>query len=314
MTLLVAITGWQVEPWADRFRRLLPERKIVVLDEPFDRRAVDFAVAWKHPPGSLAGLPHLEAVFSLGAGVDHLLSDPKLPDVPIARVVDSDLTDRMSEYVVMHCLMLLRQRKRYAEQQTQRLWLDDKDQRAAADLRVGIMGMGVLGKDAATKLRVMGFDVAGWSRSGATVDGVRGFAGEAELPAFLARTDVLVVLLPLTPETRGIVNGRLLDGLARDGAAGGPALINAGRGGLQIEADILDRLDRGVLSHAVLDVFETEPLPVESRLWTHPGVTVTPHNAAMSDPDAIGRLVVRQIRRLEAGGALENVVDPRRGY
>ncbi len=314
MTLLVAITGWQVEPWIDRFRRLLPERGIAVLGEPFDRRAVDYAVAWKHPPGSLAGLPNLGAVFSLGAGVDHLLSDPKLPDVPIARVVDSDLTNRMSEYVVMHCLMLLRQQRRYADRQAKRLWLDDKDQRAAADLRIGIMGMGVLGKDAAAKLRVMGFDVAGWSRSGADLDGVVGYAGAENLPAFLARTDVLVVLLPLTPETRGIVNGALLDGLARDGVLGGPALINAGRGGLQVEEEILDRLDRGSLKHAVLDVFNAEPLAADSRFWTHPGVTVTPHNAAMSDPDAIGRLVVRQIRRLEQGLPLENAVDPRRGY
>ncbi len=314
MSLLVAITGWDPAPWVERFRRLLPDREIVTLGEPFDRRAVHYAASWKHPPGALAGLPHLEAVFSLGAGVDHVFADPRLPDVPILRVVDADLTNRMSEYVVLHCLGLLRGRRRYLDQQAERLWLDDKKQPAAADLRVGIMGLGVLGRDAAAKLRVMGFDVAGWSRSRRDVPGLRCFAGEAELPAFLARTDVLVVLLPLTPDTRGIVARPLLEGLARDGVLGGPCIVNAGRGGLQVESDILAALDAGHLKHAVLDVFETEPLPKESPLWTHPGVTVTPHNAAMSDPDAIGRLVADQIRRIEAGEEPRFVVDRARGY
>ncbi len=314
MTLLVAITGWDVDPWVERFRRLLPDRKVVTLGEPFDRRAVDYAVSWKHPVGALDGLPNLEAVFSLGAGVDHIFADPRLPDVPIARVVDSDLTDRMSEYVVMHCLMLLRQQRRYARQQTAAVWQDDKNQSAAADVRVGIMGMGVLGQDAAAKLKMMGFDVAGWSRTRRSVPGVPCFAGSDELAAFLARTDILVVLLPLTAETRGFIAKPIFDGLAKGGVLGGPSLINAGRGGLQVEDDIVAALDSGVLAHAVLDVFNVEPLPPASPLWTHPGITITPHNAAMSDPDAVGRLVVRQIRRLEAGEPLDYVVERSRGY
>ena len=311
--LLVAITGWEVDPWVERFRRLLPEREVVVLGEPFDPSAVAYVASWKHPPGSLAHLPNLRAVFSLGAGVDHLMGDPRLPDVPLVRIVDEDLTGRMSEYVVLHCLMHLRQQRRYDAQQRERVWADDRFQPAARDVRVGVMGLGVLGLDAARKLSLMGFDVAGWSRSPKHVEGLATFAGADGLDTFLARTDILVCLLPLTEDTRGVLNRGLFGRLARDGRIG-PVLINAGRGGLQVEAGILACLADGTLQGATLDVFETEPLPVSSPLWTHPAVTVTPHNAAMSDPDAIGAQVAAQIRSLEAGGTLRNVVDRRSGY
>lgn len=314
MSLLLAMTGWDVEDWRARFKALLPDIPIVTLGEPFDRRAVHYVASWKHPEGSLAGLPNLAAVFSLGAGVDHLFADSRLPDVPIARVVDPDLTTRMSEYIVLHCLICLRQQRRYDAQQPLKSWDDDRNQPAARSVRVGIMGLGELGQDAARKLKVMGFDVAGWSRSPKTIEGLATFAGAEGMTAFLARTDILVSLLPLTPETRGTINATLLAGLAQDGRLGGPFLINAGRGGLQVEADILAALDAGTLRAATLDVFETEPLPAESRLWTHPAVTVTPHNAAMSEPEAIATLISAQIRRLEAGEPLEHVVDPARGY
>lgn len=314
MSLLLAITGWHVESWRERFSALLPELPIVTLGEPFDRRAVHYVASWKHPEGSLAGLPNLAAIFSLGAGVDHLFTDSRLPEVPIARVIDPDLTTRMSEYVVMHCLMQLRQQRRYERQQREKSWDDDRNQPAAREVRVGIMGLGELGQDAARKLQVIGFDVAGWSRSPKAIEGLSTFAGEDGLTTFLARTDILVVLLPHTPETHGILNRPLLAGLARDGRLGGPALINAGRGKLQIEADILAALDAGELREAVLDVFETEPLPQDSPLWDHPAVTITPHNAAMSAPETVADQIAAQIRRLEAGGELQNVVDPSRGY
>lgn len=314
MSLLVAITGWEVEPWVERFRRLLPEQRIVTLGEPFDRREVHYVASWKHPAGSLAGLPNLAAIFSLGAGVDHLVGDPRLPDVPVVRVVDPDLTNRMSEYVVLHCLMHLRQQPRYMAQQRAGIWEDDRLQPCASDVRVGLMGLGVLGQDAARKLAVMGFAVAGWSRTPKTVAGLETFAGDDQLDAFLARTDILVVLLPLTPDTRGILNADLFAKLARDGRLGGPVVINAGRGGLQVEADIVTALEEGVLKAASLDVFEAEPLPADSPLWTRADVLITPHNAAMSHPDAVGRLVVEQIRRMERGEALTNVVNPQVGY
>jgi glyoxylate/hydroxypyruvate reductase len=312
MNLLVAVKD--AAPWVQRLAALLPDRKIVTLGEPFDRRDVHYAVSWKHPPGSLAGLPNLAAIFSLGAGVDHLMGDDRLPEAPIVRVVDPDLTDRMSEYVVLHCLMHLRQQRRYDAQQRDKVWREEAHPPAARDVRVGIMGLGVLGGDAARKLKVMGFDVAGWSRSPKTVDDITTFSGDDGLPAFLARTDILVCLLPLTADTRGILDKALFARLARDGRLGGPILINAGRGGLQVEADILASLDDGTLRAATLDVFETEPLPASSPLWTHPAVTVTPHNAAASDADAISAYIAGQIRRFEAGEPFANTVGRDLGY
>ena len=314
MTLLVAVSGWDVEPWVRRFQKRLPDRKVVTLGEPFDRRDVEYVAAWRHPPGSLAGLPNLAAIFSLGAGVDHLIGDPRLPDVPIVRVVDADLTERMSEYVVLHCLMHLRHQRRYDAQQRQKLWLEESHPPAARDVRVGVMGLGVLGTDGARKLKVMGFDGAGWSRSPKTLDGIATFSGQDGLVAFLGRTDILVSLLPLTADTRGILDKNLLAKLARDGRLGGPIVINAGRGGLQVEADIVASLDDGTLKAATLDVFETEPLPPDSPLWTHPAVTVTPHNAAASEANAISAYVAGQIRRFEAGQPLDNVVRRDLGY
>lgn len=314
MSLLLAITGWHVEEWRARFQALLPELPVVTLGEPFDRRAVHYVASWKHPEGSLAGLPNLAALFSLGAGVDHIFADSRLPEVPIARVVDPDLTARMSEYIVLHCLIYLRQQRRYDRQQQAKLWDDDRFQPAARSVRVGIMGLGELGLDAARKLQLIGFDVAGWSRSPKTVEGLPSFSGEDGMVSFLARTDILVSLLPLTPETRGVLNAKLFAGLAQDGRLGGPFLINAGRGGLQVAEDILAALDAGTLKGATLDVFEKEPLPVDSAFWGHPAVTVTPHNAAMSEPEAIATLIAAQIRRLQAGEPLEHIVDPARGY
>jgi glyoxylate/hydroxypyruvate reductase A len=314
MSLLVAITSWEPEPWIERFKRLLPDRRVVALGKPFERDEVRYVASWQHPPGSLADLPRLKAIFSLGAGVDHLVNDPRLPDVPVVRVVDEDLRNRMSEYVVLHCLMHLRQQRLYDRQQRDTVWWDDRFQPAAREVRVGIMGLGVLGQDAARKLAVIGFDVAGWSRLPKTLEGLRSFAGEDGLTAFLGRTDILVCLLPLTADTRGILKRSTFAGLARDGRLGGPFVINAGRGGLQVESDILACLDDGTLKGATLDVFETEPLPASSPLWTYPAVTITPHNGAMSDPESVGAQVVDQIRRFEAGEGLRNVVDTRLGY
>ena len=314
MSFLVALGSGDPDPWVEQFRALLPDRQIVKLGDSYDPASVEFAMTWYHPPGSLAVYPHLKAVFSMGAGVDHLFRDPNLPDVPMARVVDPDLTNRMSEYVVLHALSVMRQTRRYRDQQSQKLWLDDDWQPAASDVRVGVMGMGVLGSDAARKLQMIGFDVAGWSRSKKTLDDIKTFAGEDELSAFLARTDILVVLLPLTDDTRGIINAKLLKDLARDGRVPAPSLINAGRGNLQIETDILACLEDGTLHEVVLDVFQIEPLPQYSPLWTHSRVTITPHNASVSDPMAVARAIASQVRRVEKGEALLNTVSRARGY
>jgi glyoxylate/hydroxypyruvate reductase len=314
VSVLIAITGWDPKPWRARMEVLMPSRKIVMLDESFDRESVRYALSWRHPPGALKDLPNLRVILSLGAGVDHLFADPALPDRPIVRVVDPDLTNRMSEWVVMHALVHLRQLRRYERQQSERVWADDDQQPKASDIQIGVLGLGVMGKDAVAKLKALAFKVAGWSASPKSLSDVICFSGADGLKRMLAQTDMLVVLLPLTEVTRGIINASLLSQLKQGGPLGGPILINAGRGGLQVEADILAALDSGALKGASLDVFEREPLPRDSRLWSHPAVYVSPHNAAISSPKAIAALVARQIETYERGEPLAHVVDRRRGY
>ncbi len=313
MSVLLAITQWSVEPWRARLAALLPGRRIDTLGTLRARSDVEYALTWRHPPGSLQDLPNLKAIFSLGAGVDHVLADPLLPEAPLARVVDPDLTQRMSEWVALQVLLHHRQFRRYDEQQKRRIWDEDENQPTARETRVGLLGLGVLGLDAARKLAALGFDVAGWSRAEKRVEGLATYHGAAGLDALLARTDILVSLLPLTPDTRGMLNAALFAKLPRDGRIG-PILVNAGRGGSQVEADIVAALEAGVLKGASLDVFETEPLPQESPLWGRADVFISPHNSAISSLQAVARYIAGQIEAFERGEPLRNVVDRRRGY
>jgi glyoxylate/hydroxypyruvate reductase A len=306
--------NWAPARWRERFGRVCPDRAVALIpDDPIDPAFVRYAAVWKPKPGALRLFPNLGAIFNLGAGVDAVVADATLPAVPLVRVAVDDLTRRMTEYVVMHVLMHHRRQGYYAESQRQKVWAP-KLQWAASALRVGVMGLGVLGRDAVEVLARIGFDVAGWSATAKTIPGVACFAGEGELDRFLARTDVLVCLLPLTQATRGILNRRTFERLARDGRLGGPVIINAGRGGLQVEDDILAALDDGTLLAATLDVFATEPLPPDSRFWSHPKVTLSPHNAADTDPDEISVYVAEQIAAFERGERLVNVVDRSVGY
>jgi glyoxylate/hydroxypyruvate reductase A len=314
MTILFAAPNIDPKPWRARLAVVLPLHAVVALGEPFDPASIRYVLSWRHPPGALDGLANLNAIFSLGAGVDHLFADPALPDAPIVRLVDPDLRDRMSEWVVLHALAHLRQLRRYERQQRETIWADDETQPKAADVRVGVLGLGALGADAATKLVALGFRVAGWSATPKAFADVESFHGPDGLRRLLAGADMLVVLLPLTSETRGMLNAGLFAQLKRDGPLGGPVLINAGRGGLQVEADLVEALETGVLKGASLDVFEREPLPADSPLWSHPAVYVSPHNAAVSEPGAIVAAIARQIEAYERGEPLQNVVDRTRGY
>jgi len=306
--------NWSPERWKARFDDACSDRRVISLPSgDLDPKEVEYAAVWKPAAGELAGFPNLRAIFNLGAGVDALMADPSLPDVPLVRVAVADLTDRMTEYVVLHVLMHHRQELYLRESQRARHWAP-KFQWAAGAITVGIMGLGTLGANAAAVLRRIGFRAAGWSRHPKRLDGVECFHGPAQLEPFLRQTNILVCLLPLTPDTRQILNGDVFAILNRDSPLGAPVLINAGRGGLQDEADILRCLDDGTLGAASLDVYGTEPLPAASPFWSHPKVVLTPHNAADTDPDQISKYVARQIARFEAGGELENVVDRRRGY
>ena len=306
--------NWSPQRWKTRFDDVCGDRQVVLMpDAQVDPAEVHYAAVWKPRPGELAAFPNLRAIFNLGAGVDALMADASLPGVPLVRVAVADLTERMTEYVVLHVLMHHRQELYLRQSQRERRWAP-KYQWAAGAITVGIMGLGTLGAHAAGILRRIGFRVVGWSRSAKEIDGVECFHGTAQLSPFLRQTDILVSLLPLTPDTRNILNRDLFAQLNRKSPMGAPVLINAGRGDLQNEADILQCLDDGTLGAASLDVYHTEPLPADSPFWSHPKVVLTPHNAADTDADEISKYVARQIERFEAGGALENVVDRKRGY
>src|ERR1700722_7059668 len=306
--------NWSAERWKKRFDEVCRDRRVLQLPgAEFDPAEIHYAAVWKPVPGELAAFPNLRVIFNLGAGVDALMADPSLPKLPLVRVAVRDLTERMTEYVVLHVLMHHRQEPYLRSSQREKRWAP-KFQWPASAISVGIMGLGTVGANAAQALRQLGFRVSGWSRSRKAIDGIDCFHGAAQLETFLQASDILVCLLPLTPDTRHILNRGLFAKLNHSSPMGAPVLINAGRGGLQNEAEILACLDDGTLGAASLDVFANEPLAADSPFWTHPKIVLTPHNAADTDADEIAKYVARQIECFEAGGALENVVDPTRGY
>ncbi len=318
MSILVVVSGWDAEIWAERLRVELPGKEVQTYQEGHslaerEKAAVRYLLAWNPPQGICSDFPNLSVIFSLGAGVDHILKDPNLPCCPIVRVVDPDLTARMGEWIVLQALAHLRQTLHYARYQRECLW-QKMTQPAASEVTVGILGMGVLGTHAARLLTAIGFPVIGWSRTKKSVNETEMFFGEDGLSAFLSRTDILISLLPHTPATEGLLTIELFRQLRGHETLGGPFLINAGRGRTQVDSDIVRALDEGVLAGASLDVFETEPLPAGSGLWTHPNAIITPHVAADSDPEKLASYVARQIENFERDGTLDNLVDKERGY
>src|SRR3954451_5337475 len=317
-TLALLIHGgtdnWSPARWKARFDAVCADRRVVLLPDPaLDPAEVQYAAVWKPAPVELAAFPNLRVIFNLGAGVDALIADPTLPKLPLVRVAVDDLSERMTEYVVLHVLAHHRQERYLRDSQRKRRWAP-KYQWPASAISVGIMGLGNLGRDAAMALRQIGFRVAGWSRGAKNIPSVACFHGEDGLEAFLRQTNILVCLLPLTRTTRHILNRKLFSRLDPTSPLGAPVVINAGRGGLQNEAELLACLNDGTLGAATLDVFETEPLPAHSPFWSHPNVVLTPHNAADTDADAISSYVAEQIASFERGEALQNAVDMERGY
>jgi len=311
--ILIASGPWPCEPWAATIRAREPDRPVSCWPELPSPQDVRYLLAWRPPAEAVTAVPDVELVFSLGAGVDNVVASVALPDVPLVRIISDDLTSRMTEWVVLQVLMHHRQQRAYDRAQRARRWQELR-QPAASEVRVGVMGLGELGRAAATATASLGFQVAGWSRRPRTLSGVENFCGANALDAFLARTDILVCLLPLTPTTHGILARPLFDKLARDGALGGPFIINAGRGGLQSEADIDAALSDGTLAGASLDVFEPEPLDAASPLWAHEQLIITPHCSGPSSPQVLAREIHDQILAFEAGRPLRGVVDRQAGY
>ena len=271
---------------------------------------IDYFVGFRPPHGFLKGLPRLKAIFSLGAGVDGFLRDPEFPrHLPVVRFVDETLQREMAQFVTMHVLIVHRQQRAFDAAQLTHEWKQRMLARPTREVRVGILGMGDIGAVTAERLLMFDFQVLGWSRSRKDVPGVTSYAGPQELPQFLGQCDFLVCMLPLTSETEGILNAKLLSGLPQ-----GAWLINVGRGGHGNEADILAALDSGQLGGAVLDVFEPEPLPDGHPAWSHPKLTLTPHVGSLPTRAERAVQLARNILAFERGDALPTLYDPAKGY
>lgn len=310
MSILFSCSWADAETWRRAFADAAPDLAFRVWPDEVEAPAeVGYAVVWAPKRGELRRYPNLAAIFSVGAGVDHILRDRDLPaGVPIVRLIEPTLARRMTEYVVHWVLHYHRDAHRYRAQQARGEWRELAPV-AAGERRVGILGLGALGRAAAVALAGFGFAVAGWSRTPKAVAGVESFAGAESLTAFLARTDILVCLLPLTAATEGVIDARALAALPA-----GAVVINAARGGHVVEDDLLAALDSGHVAAATLDVFRDEPLPAAHPFWRHPGVAVTPHVAAMTDPKAAASAIARNIRRLGRGDPPVGLVDPKTGY
>ncbi len=295
-------------PWVEALQRALPEGRIHQW-APHHAPLCTYAVCWKPPAAFFAGQTALKAILNIGAGADAVISDPNLPvTVPVVRLDDAGMAPQMEEYVAWCALNYLRRFDDYARAQRAAHW-ERLAPRSRAAFSVGVMGLGVLGTRVAAFMRLLGFPVRGWSRSPKAIDGVVCFTGDDALAAFLAGTDMLVCLLPLTPATRGILNARNLASLPR-----GAAVVNIARGGHLVEADLIALLDAGHLCGATLDVFAPEPLAADSPLWRHPKITVTPHISAMTLADESMQQIADKIRRLERGLPVAGIIDRARGY
>lgn len=315
---IILTTGdWSPLGWLERLKEHVPEEDIIPTDgrapvDPAIAPLVKYAVAWQTPDGYFAQFPNLKAVLSTGAGVDHLVHRTDLPaHVPLLRVIDPDLTGRVTAWTVMNVIAHHRQMLGYLESQQAASWKPLK-QSSAPDVRVGIMGFGALGQSVATALTPLGYDIAAWARTLRQAD-VKLFAGMDALDAFLARTDILICLLPLTEQTRGILNAGTFAKLPQDGVTG-PFLINGGRGGHQNEDDLLAALQDGTLKGASVDVFGQEPLPSESPLWSAPNMLITPHTAGVSEPAALVDNMMANLIKFERGEPVDVLVDKAAGY
>ena len=312
MNLLLAGT-WdddaERDGWVAALRTALPAHTLL-LSRGEATGPIDAAIVANPPSGSLQGLPSLRLIQSLWAGVDRLLDDPTLPaGVPVARMVDPAMNAAMAETALWAVLSLHRGFYRYAAQQRERRW-NVLPQARADEVGVLVLGLGQMGRSAARRLVAQGYRVAAWTRSAAPPEtGVRLHAGVNALPVALAGASVVVNLLPLTSETRGLLNGALFAQLPA-----GASIVNLARGAHLVETDLLRALDQGQLSHAVLDVFGTEPLPAEHPFWTHEHITVLPHAAAQTDVRSAAAVAAANIEALAASRPIAHQVERSRGY
>lgn len=307
MKLLIDSTTKDLTPWVEAFQEALPAVDVVTWGQVTDPDEVEVAILWNHRNDLFDHLKNVKLICSLGAGVDHILSDAKLPKtIPIARIISEELSGPMSVYCIGAITYFERKFDTYKIDQQNKVWNQEFD--PERHLHVGIMGLGALGQDLAKKLVMLGYSVSGWSSSRKHLEGVTSYTS-AELDDFLQVTDLLICMLPATHETKGILNEELFSRMKK-----GSYLINVARGHHQVNEDILAALDKGQLGGAFLDVFPVEPIPKNDPIWNHPKVVITPHIAVVTKLEAAVPQIVENIRRLQADEELINTVDVSKGY
>ncbi|WP_222909037.1 2-hydroxyacid dehydrogenase [Pseudomonas sp. DNDY-54] len=309
MKILFVAADPKPERWTSLIQQHLPEADIQVWHPDLPSCGADYAIVW-HPPAALFDKePRFKAVFNLGAGVDALVQVPNLPrDIPVVRLEDAGMSVQMAEYVAYHVIGISRDMDAYREQQAAGQWkLRRPIERS--EWPVGVLGLGHIGQRVARTLAVLDYPVSGWARSEHTLEGVRGFAGTAELDRFLGETRVLVNTLPLTASTRDLIDYSLLAKLRPDAV-----VINVGRGEHVVDKDLCRAIEEGRVSRAVLDVFREEPLPTTHPFWQMPQVTITPHVSARTLREATIAQIGDKILALEKGQSISGIVDIQRGY
>lgn len=295
--------------WLDAFAHHQPDLKVVTADDEFDAGQVRWVAAWNPSEGLFARFPKLEAVFALGAGVDAFVRrDDLAADIPLIRLLDAGMAEQMVEYILWATLTVQRDFDSYADLQRQSKW-QEHTARTKDQMRLGILGLGALGQQVAKSLAGYGYPVSGWKRSSLELEGVKVFTGDEGLQQLVQQSDVLISLLPNTPQTRGLLDGKLLGQLPK-----GASLVNVARGVQVVDEDLLDLLDRDHLRFAALDVFHQEPLPTDHPFWEHPKVSVTPHMAAATLPEPAVEQVVANLKKLEAGEEPQGLVKAESGY
>lgn len=309
MSFLIVSPGRDPKAWVEALENQHPGLNIYVYPEDHNKEEVEFALTWKHPRGLFKNYPNLKVIASMGAGVDHITSDEELPEhIKVTKVVDDMLSADMGNFILSLILQHQRNLLDYSKQQAEKQW-QPKSYRRNKDVRVGILGLGTLGKKAAEILVNNNFDVHGFSRNPKEINGVESFSGEDQMDDFLAKSDILVNLLPLTPKTEKVLNKELFEKLPE-----GAYVINVARGEHLVELDLLEMIDNGHLSGAALDVFWQEPLADDHPFWEHPKVFITPHIASVTHPEAVVPQIVENYEHMMEEEPLKNQVKRDIGY